>query len=426
MTRASKRQLNIFIVEDNDGDARLISELLREAAIGDCSTSFVKELSEMQALDTAPVDVILLDLHLSELSPIATFKLVNSIFPKTPIIVLTGTDDDNLAARVMRLGAQDYLIKGTFGAHTLKRSINYSIERKKSQIRILRAEKKSRKLTLKTMVLRDEAARLQETNKAKDVFVSIASHQLRTPATAVKQYLGMLLEGYRGELTDEQRAFITTAYNSNERQLKIVDDLLRVARLDAGHVILHRTPTNINELLQSIIRDQQDTFLNRHQMVHFSPTHPAYDLNIDADNMRMVFENILDNAGKYSPEETSVYVTISVNKQGTTIAIKDQGIGISEADSHKLFQKFSRADSSFRRAPNGSGLGLYWAQEIVKLHGGIITFDSKLGLGSTFTIDLPHTAGLPISIPSTLPLQTASHDAYQSNARLKKSLRREQ
>ncbi len=381
--------LNILIVEDNIGDARLIAEMLKESGFDKYEATYISDYHELTEIEANHFHVVLLDLHLSDLPPIETFKMFHAAFPKKPIIVLTGLDDDALAAKVVRMGAQDYLVKGTFGAGTLKRSIMYSIERKKSQMRILRMERRSRKLQLNSDKLKSETVRLKDLNKAKDVFLSIASHQLRTPATAVKQYIGMLLEGFGGETTKQQQHFLTTAYQSNERQLKIVNDLLKVAKLDAGHITLSKSITDINALITTILEDQASTFKLRGQKIIFTPVTPNVEVNIDAANFRMVVENILDNASKYSPVSSEIFVSIALSKNIVRITIQDKGMGISKVDQKKMFKKFSRADSSFIVEPDGSGLGLYWAQEIIKLHDGEILLDSKLKKGSTFTICIP-------------------------------------
>lgn len=386
----NKKTLSILIVEDNIGDARLIEELLKEIDIGDHEVTYVVDTEEVRQISKIKFDVVLLDLHLSDMTPMQTYKIVNNFFPRIPIIVLTGLEDDTLAAKIVRMGAQDYLIKGTFDSGTLRRSIKYSIERKKSQLRLARVESKTRQLQVHANDLEGETKRLEAINKAKDVFLSIASHQLRTPATSVKQYLGMLLEGYGGKVPATQKQFIETAYQSNERQIKIVDDLLRVAKLDAGHITLHKRLIDLNQMIMRVIADQEQAFKIRKQIVLFKPFEGLEPVNVDTNNLQMVFENLLDNAGKYSDENTTVEISVRQTRDKIIIEFRDEGIGISNTDQVKLFQKFSRIDNSFKYSPNGSGLGLYWAQEIVKLHDGMIRVKSSPGNGTTFSIELPH------------------------------------
>lgn len=225
-------------------------------------------------------------------------------------------------------------------------------------------------------------------DRSKDEFISIASHQLRTPATAVKQYLGMLLEGYIGELTPAQIEILTKARNSNERQLRIVADLLKVAQIDAGKVTLHPTTVDLTLLVKDILSDLADTLKSRDQTIEYDAT-VSYSAYIDHESIRMVLENIIDNASKYSPEHTVIAISIVEENDTSTISIKDQGVGIEEKDQFKLFEKFSRIDNPLSTKVGGTGLGLYWAKEIVDLHGGSITYKPNPDGGSVFQICVP-------------------------------------
>ncbi len=233
-----------------------------------------------------------------------------------------------------------------------------------------------------------EQKQLRALNKAKDEFISIASHQLRTPATGVKQYLGMLIEGYAGELNEAQIRMIETAYQSNERQLVIVNDLLRVAQADADEVILQLEKTNIIALLESIITEQSIQIKESGKRISF--VHDAKVLNavIDPLNLRMAFENIIDNAHKYTPTGKNITVYAHRNGHKISVVIKDEGIGILKKDMPKLFKKFSRIDNPLSSSAGGTGLGLYWVRKIIDLHGGTIEVASQHKQGTEFTITL--------------------------------------
>jgi signal transduction histidine kinase len=388
MSKTSKTY-KILIVEDSMGDAMLLTHMLSEVGGNNFNVTYVHTVEEVKEFQKAKFNIILLDLHLSDLGPIETFQMVQGLFPKVPIVVLTGIEDDKLAVKIVRLGAQDYLIKGRFDGAMLLRAIRYSIERKKAQLKIAKEKVKSKNLRTKANQYEEESHRLADINKAKDIFLSVASHQLRTPATVVKQHLGMALEGYAGNLSKEAEDFIRIAYDSNERQLRIVDELLSIARLEAGKVKLKRKLTQLDNLIHKIIEDQKKTFEKRNQNVLCEFLPQIEPLEIDPEHMRMVFENLLDNASKYSPSNSDIKVKVYNKEQKIYIDFKDEGIGISDQDKSKLFNKFSRVGNSFQQAPNGSGLGLYWAREIVKLHNGVIKLVSQPGRGSVFTVVLP-------------------------------------
>lgn len=249
--------------------------------------------------------------------------------------------------------------------------------------------RESQKLKSMNTTLKTQRTQLLALNRSKDEFISLASHQLRTPATGVKQYIGMLLEGYSGDLTEDQTELLRIAYESNERQLQIIDDLLKVAHIDAGKVELKMQPTDLAGLIQDVIKEQRDTFRKRRQRVIFKPEQPAVMVCADAPRIRMVIENLVDNAGKYSPEGRDVTIAIEAGKDDVVIGITDQGVGIAEADIGKLFQKFSRVNNPLSTLVGGTGIGLYWAKKIIDMHHGSIGVTSQLHKGSTFTIRLP-------------------------------------
>lgn len=264
----------------------------------------------------------------------------------------------------------------------------------------LRKHKKdSDELTANLIKQRDQ---LKGLGDAKDEFISLASHQLRTPATAVKQYVGMLTEGYAGKLTKGQKDMLDVVYESNERQLEIIEDLLRVARVDDGKVYLERSSCDVVEQVKSVISVQSVLFKSRGQSVKLNKPDSQVIAFIDPKLMLMVISNLLDNAGKYSRPGAKVTIEIGQNEGITTVAIKDRGVGINKSDQQKLFKKFSRIDNVYTDSVKGTGLGLYWAQKILGLHGGSIEVTSELEKGSTFTIKLPTgTENLHGQVPIT-------------------------
>lgn len=249
-------------------------------------------------------------------------------------------------------------------------------------------------LEAKTAILAEQREQLIAINKAKDEFVSLASHQLRTPATSVKQYVGMLLQGYIGEVTPEQHDFLAKAYESNERQLKIINQLLYVARLDAGKVRLEPTVCDLTKLLADIVEEQRLTFEERGQDIVLNEPARPVTAQVDERLLRMAIENLIDNAGKYSPPDKPVTVSLHKHRQQIRISVRDYGVGIPKKQQASLFQKFSRLDNPLSIAAGGSGLGLYWAKKIVDMHHGQLELTSRLHQGSTFTIALPRTGAL--------------------------------
>lgn len=252
-----------------------------------------------------------------------------------------------------------------------------------------RSKRRTEELEEINRKLTTQRRQLMQLNKSKDEFISLASHQLRTPATGVKQYLAMLIEGYAGALTEPQAQMAHTAYESNNRQLTIINDLLRVAQVDAGKVVLKKTSVNVTKLLAEAIQEQAAKFQNKDQTLIVNAPNEPVQAHLDSDRMRMVFDNLIDNASKYTPHEKTIAITISEKPKHVIVRIQDEGIGMNHEEMHRLFQKFSRLDNTQGLSVEGSGLGLYWAKKIITLHRATLKVASKPDLGSTFTITIP-------------------------------------
>jgi len=251
-----------------------------------------------------------------------------------------------------------------------------------------RNQRQQIEMAQRTASLTQQRSRLLVLNQAKDEFISLASHQLRTPATSVKQYIGMLLEGYAGRLTKSQRKMLEVAYDSNERQLGVIDSILRVAQIDTGKIALKKEPVDLTKLVTEVLEGRASTIASRNQQVEFFPSNRNFVATIDKDKIKAALDNIIDNASKYSPPGKKLEVTLKRNKDTIAISVKDDGVGIVKKDAGKLFKKFSRIDNPLSVAANGTGLGLYWAKKVVDLHQGSISVKTTPNRGSTFTVKL--------------------------------------
>ena len=239
------------------------------------------------------------------------------------------------------------------------------------------------------MALIKQQEELTLLNKSKDEFISLASHQLRTPATAIKQLLGLLLEGFEDDIPPQILPILQKSYESNERQINIINSLLKVAQIDAGKVILKREKTDANKLIKEIIDEYNDTFTERKQNLTLKLSDQATTISADKQYLRMAIENLVDNASKYTYENGMINVSTAIQNDMVVVSIKDSGVGIGPQDISSLFEKFKRVNNDLSQKVAGSGLGLYWAQKVIELHGGEITVSSTLNKGTTFQIYLP-------------------------------------
>ena len=249
-----------------------------------------------------------------------------------------------------------------------------------------RQEDKIRNANASLLVQKEE---LKVLNDSKDEFISLASHQLRTPATAIKQLLGLLLEGLEGELSPSLQAIIQKSYESNERQIAIINSLLKVAQIDAGKVVLKKAPVDVETLIKGAIEELNDGFTRRHQTVTLTVSHDNAVAHVDAQYLRMALENIIDNASKYTFDYGEIEISVRRDADTIVIIVKDNGVGINSHDQVTLFDKFKRIPNDLSQKVPGSGLGLYWVNKVIELHGGCIEVNSELGKGTTFYISIP-------------------------------------
>lgn len=229
----------------------------------------------------------------------------------------------------------------------------------------------------------------QTVQEAKDELLALASHQLRTPATGVKQYVGLLREGFAGALTDQQQKLLDKAYASNERQLSTINEILFIARADAGDMKLNLTECNLNDLLRDIVDEQQQSIHDQQLKATIRIPRNRITLEADVIYLRMALENIVNNAVKYTPDSGKISVVLTRLGDYAQITVKDSGVGVAPKDHPLLFQKFSRIPNELTNKVSGSGIGLYLAQQVVLAHNGRIDFQSQLGKGSEFTVTLP-------------------------------------
>jgi len=256
-------------------------------------------------------------------------------------------------------------------------------------VRDITQDKLAEQKQAELMQLSLEREQLIKINYAKDEFIGIASHQLRTPATGVKQYIGMLLEGFGGPVDESQRKFLEMAYTSNERQIKLINDLLKTAQIDASTYAVKRSPQSIGSLLQNAVASQEQRLDERKQIVIVNNLASNVKANVDPTEIDIVFTNLLENASKYSPERSTITITLSRDANSVQIAVADNGVGTNPEDRARIFEKFTRATSKLSQQVSGSGFGLYWVKQIVEMHGGSVTVSSNAPRGSVFTVTLP-------------------------------------
>ena len=267
----------------------------------------------------------------------------------------------------------------TFSSYLLIRSVYDEVETRK-QVEVLADD------------LKEANVRLRDLDEQKSEFVSIASHQLRTPLTSIKGYSSLLLDGSFGKLTKEIENPIGKIFESSQRLVGIVEDFLNVTRIEQGRMKYSFTAINMSELMKSVVDELTFAAKQKKLTIEFTTDKQTdYLVNIDMLKMRQVIFNLVDNAVKYTSEGgIKAHVSKDIKRKKIIASVTDTGMGISESFRDNLFKKFSRSEKSNDFHANGSGIGLYIAREIIKGHNGRIWAESKGdGKGSVFYIELP-------------------------------------
>ncbi len=231
----------------------------------------------------------------------------------------------------------------------------------------------------------------KEVDQAKTEFVSLASHQLRTPLTAIKWYSEMLLAGDAGKLNDEQKKYLEEVYEGNHRMIGLVNSLLNVSRLEMGTFTVEPKPTDIVKLAKDVVLEQTQDIQKQKLALKEIYAEDLPKINVDPSLLRMIFQNLLSNAVKYTPEKGSIIFTINKKNGQIQISVSDTGLGIPKKQQDKIFTKLFRADNIREKYTEGSGLGLYIVKSIIDHSSGKVWFESEENKGTTFYVSLPLT-----------------------------------
>lgn len=243
---------------------------------------------------------------------------------------------------------------------------------------------------LGSLVILHDITREKLIEQMKTEFVSLAAHQLRTPLSAIKWTLKMILDGDLGEIKKEQKDFLEKSYLSNERMINLINDLLNVTRIEEGRYLYNPEPVHLEDLVEEIVKNYKNEFERKNIKFQFErPKKIIPAIKLDAEKIKLTVSNLIDNAIKYTLPGGKISVFLKNDREKITFSIKDSGIGIPEDQKKRLFTKFFRGANALRIETDGSGLGLFIAKNIIEAHDGKIGFESEEDKGSTFYFSLP-------------------------------------
>ncbi|MDB5184182.1 MAG: hypothetical protein JWO07_863 [Candidatus Saccharibacteria bacterium] len=236
--------------------------------------------------------------------------------------------------------------------------------------------------------------KLKALDETKDEFISMASHQLRTPLTSIKGYVSMVLEGDAGRITPQQQKLLVEAFKSSERMVGLIADFLNVSRLQTGKFLIDKTPFDLKKVLKEEIADL-DVIADSHSInLRLKTATGHFPVVADESKMRQVIMNFVDNAIYYSRANSTIVVNLERVKGNAALTVVDTGIGVPKSEQAHLFTKFFRAGNARKQRPDGTGVGLFLARKVISEHDGSIIFSSVEGKGSTFGFKIPLEDGV--------------------------------
>lgn len=238
------------------------------------------------------------------------------------------------------------------------------------------------------IVFRD-IAHEYEIDKAKTEFVSLASHQLRTPLSSINWYTEMLLTGDAGKINSDQKNYLQEIYQGNQRMIDLVNSLLNVSRLEMGTFLVEPKKTNILKMADEVIKELLPRSLTKNIKITANYAKNIPEIKVDPKLMRIIFQNLLSNSIKYTPTEGKISLKIDKDIHNINIEIADNGMGIPKNQKENIFSKFFRADNVRQTETEGTGLGLYLVKSIIEHCEGKINFESTEGKGTTFFVSIP-------------------------------------
>jgi len=315
------------------------------------------------------IDVVLTDVMMPRLDGIELLKKLKEREPTVVVIIMTGYADKELILKALKADADDFITK-PLNLLQLKSAIDKALVKK---------------------ALKEEIVNLRNLDRFKTVFLSLISHKFRTPITSISLFLQNLAAGVYDPSDPEAKENLGLIYNEACYLGTLVTDLLTFSSVMDSSAGMHLEPCDLNTLLPKLIKESKERSENPSVTPHLD-LEPTPELHLDREKFAFALQQVIDNAIKFSKDEGMVCVTLRNLGESCQISIEDNGIGISREQLPKLFEKFYQVDADRTGQIRGFGLGLFYAREFIRMHGGSISIESEENLGTRVLISIPQKA----------------------------------
>src|SRR5437868_5259956 len=395
-------QLKVLVVDDEESVVVTIKAILQLDGYNVATTTSGVQARAM--VRDVEYDLVLTDLRLEDGDGLDVLKAVRENHPDTITIMLTGYASLESAIQAIRAGAYDYLVKPS-EVEELRSTVARGIERRRlgQELRLRVAELAQLNTSLQerideaTAELKERYEQLKELDRMKSQFLSIASHELKTPITAMSGFLQVALRRVRRVSQGEAAAPVAEALRGITEQLEVVyrqtgklarlvDELLDVSRIQTGRIEFRYGEVDLGELANEVATRMQLTTTTHTISVQRDSENVV---TADRDHLEQVLNNLVTNAIKYSPTGGAITIDVRPDDSGVRLSVTDQGIGIPEKELDAIFGLFYRSPDRAARDAAGMGLGLYISREIVVRHGGRIWAERGATKGSRLNVTIP-------------------------------------
>lgn len=407
-------KIKILLVDDDEDDFIITRDIIDDMPGRNYRLDWTDSFDEaLKLIGQQQHDVYLIDFRLGAHDGLELITKAIAGGCTSPLILLTGQSDRETDEKAMRLGASDYLIKGTFDPFDLERSIRYSMEHAKSlreiqdlnsQLEqrvtertrelgeaIIQLEKTNRSLFEAQQEIRKALQKEKELNELKSRFVTIASHEFRTPLSTVLSSASLIGKYKTTEEDEKRQKHVNRIKSAVSNLTAILNDFLSLSRIEEGKI--YNVPTSFDlEPFTLDIVDEMQGYIKVGQQIFYQHQGPANSVMLDKQLLKNIIINLLSNASKYSGEGKNIYLTTQITPEVVRVRVQDEGIGIPEADQAHLFTPFFRAQNAANY--EGTGLGLNIVKRYVDIMNGTLEYQSELNTGTTFTVQFTQNNSL--------------------------------